>query len=247
MVDNYTSSNCSSMSEDVRELMKSMLLAEASFNPIEQSAENAHQKYKYAKLLDISKSVKESLMKNNIKIAHFRTVVDDSKIQLTTRFIHSLSGQWIQDVCIVESEKPGNQAKGAALTYMLKDALRVLCALPTQEDDDGEDEQKYIEAKPKGVPKPFVTSTSSKYASAEISIVQSKPNKNIIADSPEVQIANKYITKEDNEELVKLLQGCKNAGTLFDQIKKEFKVEKLSDLYSIEIDLVKEMIMKGKK
>ena len=52
----------------------------------------------------------------------------------------------MQDMAPIENEKPGHQGHGAALTYMKKYAVLNLCAIATEEDDDGEEEQRYIEA-----------------------------------------------------------------------------------------------------
>ena len=65
---------------------------------------------------------------------------------LYTRLIHTETGQFIEDCRILESEKPGNQGKGASNTYMKKYALLSLCAIAT-EDDDGEEEERHIAKK----------------------------------------------------------------------------------------------------
>lgn len=144
----FSPSNSSAMSEDVRELMKALLLAEAEFPTLEQTGFNPQFKSKNSKLPDYYKATKASLRKNNIKITHYRTILENNETIVTTRLVHSLSGQWIQDMAILKSEKPGNQGLGAALTYMLKDAVRSLCAVSYGEhDDDGQEEDEYIQKK----------------------------------------------------------------------------------------------------
>jgi hypothetical protein len=133
------------MSEDITALASAFLLAKNEFRATGLGGVNAHQKYNYAKIADIYHAVEGALSKNNIIIWHFAQPQDGIEY-LHTRLIHTLTGQFIEDCRILESEKPGNQARGAANTYMKKYALLSLCAIAT-EDDDGEAEQKDIEKK----------------------------------------------------------------------------------------------------
>jgi hypothetical protein len=130
------------MSEDIRALATSFLLAKKGFVFTGLGGTNSHQKYKYAKIGDIYHAIEDALSKNDIIIWHFARPVDGIEY-LHTRLIHTTSGQFVEDCRILESEKAGNQGKGAANTYMRKYALLSLCALTT-EDDDGEEEERYI-------------------------------------------------------------------------------------------------------
>lgn len=135
-------SNTPAMSEDIRELAKQFLLAKKQFLATGFGGTNAHQKYNYAKIGDIYHAVEGALGSHDIIIWHFSRPVDGIEY-LHTRLIHTLTGQFVEDCRIVESEKPGNQGKGAANTYMKKYALLSLCSIAA-EDDDGQGEQEYI-------------------------------------------------------------------------------------------------------
>ena len=135
------------MSPDTRILAAEFLKAKQDFNKTGKSGKNSHQNYDYAKIEDIYNAVEDALGKYNIIIWHMARPNESGQIlYLFTRLVHTLSGQWIEDMRILESEKPGNQAKGAANTYMKKYAVLSLCAIAT-EDDDGEEEDKYIQEK----------------------------------------------------------------------------------------------------
>ncbi len=134
--------NHPAMSGDICALACAFLLAKKEFCATGFGGTNSHQKYKYAKIEDIYHAVEGALSKNNIIIWHFACPVDGVEY-LHTRLIHTLTGQFIEDRRILESEKAGNQAKGAANTYMKKYAVLSLCAIAT-EDDDGEEEERYI-------------------------------------------------------------------------------------------------------
>lgn len=152
-------SNSPAMSEDIRALVSALLLAKQEFKPTGLSGENTFQKLKYAKIGDIYKAVEDALGKNGIIIAHWNrpsfaeATADrpDAGIEYCyTRLIHNVTGQYIEDCRIQESEKPGNQAKGSANTYMKKYAILSLCAIATEDDDDGQDEEKYSAKKQSG-------------------------------------------------------------------------------------------------
>ena len=147
---NYTRSNCKLMSEDVRELGKAFLLASAKFAPLQKSGLNKHQGNRYSTLEDIYNSVVAALRENNIWITHTAFVTEDcAKEILYTRLTHVPTGQWIHDERLLESEKPGHQGKGTASTYSKRYALLNLCGIPGDMDDDGVEEQIYIEKKEK--------------------------------------------------------------------------------------------------
>lgn len=133
------------MSEKITDLAQAFLKAKKEFSATGFSGNNSHQKYKYAKISDIYAAVESALAKHDIIIWHY-CFIEDAKEVLATRLIHTLTGQYIMDTRFLETEKPGNQAKGAANTYMRKYAVLSLCAIAT-EDDDGQDEQSYISQK----------------------------------------------------------------------------------------------------
>lgn len=146
MNEKYSVSGTKAMSDDIRQISQAFLLAKREFVATGRSARNDHQKYSYAKIGDIYNAVEEALMKNNIIIWHYSTIQQDNQETLVTRLIHTQSGQFVEDSRLLISEKPGNQAKGAANTYMKKYALLSLCAIST-EDDDAQEEERYIAKK----------------------------------------------------------------------------------------------------
>jgi hypothetical protein len=156
-------SNTSAMSEDIRSLATAFLLAKKDFSATGHGGTNSHQRYSYAKIGDIYHAVEGALFKNNIIIWHFALPENDREY-LHTRLVHTLTGQYIEDRRILESEKPGNQGRGAANTYMKKYALLSLCAIAT-EDDDGEEEERYIARKSE---EPTISDDQIKYLQGEI-------------------------------------------------------------------------------
>ena len=118
----FSKSNSPSMSEDIRAIAAALLLAKREFSATGLSGRNHNQKYDYAKIEDIYSAVEEALRKNNIAIWHFARP-EGGVEYLYTRLVHSPTGQYIEDCRILESDKPGNQSKGAADTYVKKRAV----------------------------------------------------------------------------------------------------------------------------
>lgn len=158
-----TKNNNPAMSEDITSLAMAFLLAKKQFVATGLGGTNSHQKYNYAKIGDIYHAVEGALSNNNIIIWHFARPVDAVEY-LHTRLIHAPTGQFIEDCRILESEKAGNQAKGAANTYMKKYAVLSLCAIAT-EDDDGEEEERYIAKKSQ---EPTLSSEQISYIQSQI-------------------------------------------------------------------------------
>ncbi len=100
---------------------------------------NKHLGYKYPTLDDYYDAVLEPLERVGCTLSHAR-FPEDGRLLVRTIVLHHETGDLIEDIAFIESEKAGNQGQGSALTYMIKDAIRCLLALPS-EDDDAQSEQ----------------------------------------------------------------------------------------------------------
>jgi len=127
------------------EFFKDFIKAKQAFKKTGFDGTNTHLKAKFASLTKVYEAVEDALHANNIFISHER-LLTEGKTYLRTRLIH-VGGESLEDMCLVESEKPGNQGHGAALTYNKKYAVLALCAIHADKDDDGQEEQNYIEKK----------------------------------------------------------------------------------------------------
>lgn len=155
---NYSKSENMCMSEDIRQIAQALLLAKRAFGNTGMSGKN--RDWKYAKLHEIYDAVESHLADNNIIIWHGSPVMENGVELLNTRLIHTLSGQYMGDWRIVQSEKPGNQGIGGALTYMRRYSVLNVCGIAPAEDDDGDSEQQHI-AKHGTTPKQYTKPTTS--------------------------------------------------------------------------------------
>lgn len=132
--------------KDKLNLLQALNRASECFDILQESGDNNHQKYKYAKLVDIYRAVKKHLRKEEIRITHNRFVLEDGRTVQRTTLVHLPSGECLNDDCIVTPDRPGAQGMAAACTYIKKMALKNLCAIDAgDDDDDGEADTLYKE------------------------------------------------------------------------------------------------------
>lgn len=132
--------------KDKLKLLNALNEASEHFDALVESAKNDHQKYKYAKLIDIYRAIKKHLRKHKIRITHNRFVLEDGAMILRTSLVHLPSGETLSDDCVVTADRPGAQGMAAACTYIKKMALKNLCAIDAgDDDDDGEADTVYKE------------------------------------------------------------------------------------------------------
>lgn len=127
--------------EKKRPVLAAILAARPSMR-IETSGENRSQGWTFSNINDLYRGVIEPLEAQGCTIYHQR-FIQDGVLCMRTTVEHLESGDKLEDICFIESEKPGNQGIGIATTYMKKDAIRCLLALPSK-DDDGQSEQEDI-------------------------------------------------------------------------------------------------------
>lgn len=132
--------------KDKLKLLQALNRASAYFDALEESAQNTHQGYKYAKLIDIYRAVKKNLRKQEIRITHNRFVLEDGTIIMRTSLVHLPTGESLNDDCVVTPDRPGAQGLASSCTYIKKMALKNLCAIDAgDDDDDGEADVQYQE------------------------------------------------------------------------------------------------------
>jgi hypothetical protein len=115
---------------------------------IKATGKNQNQGWKYANIDDLYEAIDRPLENHGLSLLHERHINEEGRLILVTELTHIESGQTKTDVAYLENEKPGNQGLSAATTYMKKDAIRCLLALPSY-DDDGQEEAQYITNSPK--------------------------------------------------------------------------------------------------
>lgn len=125
------------------ELLQAFLEAKKGFEKPKKSKKSNHGDYSTVE--DINDATQPALQANNLVI--IPSVRDDI---LTVRLYHTLTGQFLEDVRKLVSEKSGCQGMGASNTYMLKYALKTILNISgNDDDDDGQAEQAYIEKQKK--------------------------------------------------------------------------------------------------
>jgi len=189
------------------ELLQAFLEAKKSFTKPNKSKKSNHGDYSTVE--DINDATQPSLQANNLVIIPI--VKDDI---LYTRLYHTLTGQFLEDVRKLVSEKSGCQGMGASNTYMLKYALKTLLNISgNDDDDDGQAEQAYIE-KQKKEEQDYINKQVIKKKETELA--------DLLINVKEHVLKNKYVA---------------------DMIKEKFKIDFTSDsLHHVEKSILDEVV-----
>lgn len=117
------------------ELIVALVAAQLEMNPPKKDKTNPQFKSKYCSLDSVYEACRLPLAKNGLSISH-SVEVTENKYSLRTTLFH-ISGAEINTVMPILVDKPTSQGFASALTYARKYAVCSLLALPTEEDDDG--------------------------------------------------------------------------------------------------------------
>lgn len=162
------------------ELLQAFLEAKKGFEKPKKSKKSNHGDYSTVE--DINDATQPALQANNLVI--IPSVRDDI---LTVRLYHTLTGQFLEDVRKLVSEKSGCQGMGASNTYMLKYALKTILNISgNDDDDDGQAEQAYIEKQKKEeqayIDKQVIKKKEAELAALLINVKEHVLNNKYVAD-----------------------------------------------------------------
>jgi hypothetical protein len=123
-------------SEETKELIGAMILAQGDIEAVVKDATNPHFKSKYANLTSCIQAIKPALVKHKLLLLQEVINGDDAfKVGVRTLVAHE-SGQFIETEVFVKLKNETNpQDAGSAFTYLRRYALASLFNLE-QEDDD---------------------------------------------------------------------------------------------------------------
>jgi hypothetical protein len=130
-------------SEHIGELVTALIKAHGSFETVVRAAKGQvgqNREYRYADLATLINATWPALLENGLVVAQ---AVDAETSSLHTRLAHT-SGQWMESAYpLGRYEKP--QDFGSQLSYARRYSLLGLLGV-AQEDDDGADAQKVVNA-----------------------------------------------------------------------------------------------------
>ncbi len=141
-------------SEEQRELIVALVAAQGEYPSIDPNRDNPQYKSKYPDIEGLIEPLRPILLKYGLCLSgeeHFCAVFGH---HLRLRVCH-ISGQWKETRSPLNPGKPGDQGYGATLSYRTRYSIKTLLLIPVSKDpaeDDGEDERKHLEAKPKPEP-----------------------------------------------------------------------------------------------
>jgi hypothetical protein len=93
--------------------------------------------YKYADITDVLSAVRPHFAKHGLTILQ-PTRIDGNALQVATRIVHDVTGQFEESIYPVAAIGADHQALGSALTYARRYALCSMIGLAPDEDTDGQ-------------------------------------------------------------------------------------------------------------
>lgn len=125
------------MSEQIAELATALSKAQGEFGVALHDKKNPHFKNAYSSLQSVHDMIRGPLAKNGLSVSH---LVLDGKMYTT---LFHTTGQWMRcEIKVPDGLAP--QQLGSAFTYFRRYSLYCLLAIPSGEDDDGNQVQEDV-------------------------------------------------------------------------------------------------------
>lgn len=124
----------------MKNLLKSLLAAQAEItNPV-KNASNPHFRNRYADLSSVLESVQEPLNKQGLVLT--QTLRQETTgVALVTTLWHAESGESMESVIALNPAKTDPQGYAAACTYYRRLSIKAMCGLAEVDDDGNEASQ----------------------------------------------------------------------------------------------------------
>lgn len=117
-------------------LLKALVKAQQEIKPPKKDKYNTFHKYWYSSLDAIYEAIRAPLSDNGLLLSH--TTEHQNGVYTLITAIHHIEGDKIYNSMPLLIGKVDSQGLGSALTYSRRYAICSLLALPTEEDDDGD-------------------------------------------------------------------------------------------------------------
>ena len=124
-------------SETTKAISAALLGFQADVTGVKRDSTNPHFKNRYASLEAVMDSARPWLQHYGLVIIQSPGAIVDGNLEMTTRFIHADSGEWIEGKGDIPLGKRDPQGAGSAQTYAQRYHLMAMLGLPPT-DDDGE-------------------------------------------------------------------------------------------------------------
>jgi hypothetical protein len=98
-----------------------------------KDSSNPFFKSSYADLTSVIKAIKVPFSDNGLTYTQF-PISNEQGVGVVTRLMH-ISGQWLEEECVLPIVKRDPQAAGSAITYARRYALQSIAGIPTADDD----------------------------------------------------------------------------------------------------------------
>jgi hypothetical protein len=122
-------------SDSIIKIAPAFVKAQAEISGASKDSSNPAFKSKYANLESVTDAIRPAAAKQGLAYFQDATMLDGSRLMLTTRVIHE-SGEWLEFEMIMPISKLDPQGFGSAMTYGRRYSLSAAFGV-APEDDDG--------------------------------------------------------------------------------------------------------------
>lgn len=133
-------------SDKIDQVSAALLQAQAKIGPVVRNGTNPYYDSKYATRDSVLQAIKSPCQAAGLVVTQFPVGQG-----MTTKLIHPVSGQWIEEHVEFSYDKKGPQAQGACLTYLSRYSLCLifLIELPDDDAEGATSRQKPAKSEPK--------------------------------------------------------------------------------------------------
>lgn len=124
-------------SDSIKTITAALLGVQGTVRGVGKDGNNPHFKSHYATLENVCDTVRPALQSVGVVFIQSPGAIVDGNLEMTTRFIHADSGEWIEGKGDIPLGKRDPQGAGSAQTYAQRYHLMAMLGLPPV-DDDGE-------------------------------------------------------------------------------------------------------------
>ena len=136
-------------SDSIKELASAFHLAQSQMKHAEFNKTNPYFKNKYADLTAIINCIREPFALNGLSFMQHDEQIE-GQLVVTTIIMH-VSGEWMKSsipLFVAASKSSEMQQLASAITYGKRYALASICGISSEEDNDGNSQEKETEVRP---------------------------------------------------------------------------------------------------
>lgn len=122
-------------SDSIKAISAALFKVQSELHGVVKDAQNPHFRNRYATLEAVIDTAKPALQSAGVLFIQAPGNLSEHGLEVTTRLVHTESGEWIESNLVVPLAKNDPQGAGSAITYACRYSLMAMLGLPPVDDD----------------------------------------------------------------------------------------------------------------